>query len=95
MASGAFLGEAIRILILIVAPHTTSAGVVPSGRNLFLAALFQVMDAFTLLSFIVTFLVGATAGAWVNSLTNSYVLRSLGRSSAADGHGDLNHGPGL
>ena len=54
------------------------------------------MDAFTLLSFVVTFLVGATAGAWVNSLTNGYVLRSPGRSSTANGHDrDLNHGPGL
>jgi len=28
------------------------------------------MDTFTMLSFVVTFLAGATAGAWLNSLTN-------------------------
>ena len=60
--------------------------VVPSGRNLSSPpCFFQMMDAFTLLSFVVTFLVGATAGAWVNSLTNSYVLRSPSPSSTDQG----------
>ena len=36
------------------------------------------MDTFTLLSFVVTFLAGATAGAWLNSLTNSYGVRAAG-----------------
>jgi hypothetical protein len=31
------------------------------------------MNTFTLLSFAVTFLVGATAGAWLNGLTNGSV----------------------
>jgi hypothetical protein len=43
------------------------------------------MDTFTLLSFAVTFLAGATAGAWLNGLTNSYGVRSPGRSSIANG----------
>jgi hypothetical protein len=29
-----------------------------------------------LLSFVVTFLAGATAGAWVNALTNRYAIAS-------------------
>jgi hypothetical protein len=42
------------------------------------------MDTFTLLSFVVTFLAGATAGAWLNALTNSYGVRAPGRSSIAN-----------
>ena len=34
------------------------------------------MNTFTLLSFVVTFLAGATAGAWVNALTNRYAIAS-------------------
>jgi hypothetical protein len=34
------------------------------------------MNTFTLLSFVVTFLAGATAGAWVNALTNRYTIAS-------------------
>jgi hypothetical protein len=49
------------------------------------------MDTFTLLSFALTFLVGVTAGAWVNSLTNSYVVRSAGDPSTANGDLDLDH----
>lgn len=32
------------------------------------------MNTFTLLSFVVTFLAGATDGAWVNALTNRYAI---------------------
>jgi hypothetical protein len=42
------------------------------------------MNTFTLLSFVVTFLAGATAGAWLNALTNSYGIRAPGRSSIAN-----------
>ena len=42
------------------------------------------MDTFTLLSFALTFLVGATAGALVNALTNSYVDRVAGDPSIAN-----------
>jgi hypothetical protein len=38
------------------------------------------MDTFTLLSFVATFLAGATAGAWLNALTNSYGVRAPGHS---------------
>jgi hypothetical protein len=46
--------------------------------------VFSMMNMFTLLSFFVTFLASAIAGAWLNGLTNGYgVLRSQagGRSS--------------
>jgi hypothetical protein len=60
--------------------------IVPSvGREPFLAAsFFSMMNMFTLLSFVGTFLASAAAGAWLNGLTNGYgVLRSPagGRSS--------------
>jgi hypothetical protein len=42
------------------------------------------MDTFTLLSFVVTFLAGATAGAWLNALTNSYGVPAPGRSSVVN-----------
>ena len=44
----------------------------------------RMIDTFTLLSFVMTFLVGVTAGAWVNGLTNSYVLRSGGDPSTTN-----------
>ena len=34
------------------------------------------MNTFTLLSFVVTFLAGATVGAWVNALANRYAIAS-------------------
>ena len=54
-------------------------GIVPSvGAGTFSSPLlFSMMNIFTLLSFVGTFLASAAAGAWLNGLTNGYgVLRS-------------------
>ena len=59
-------------------------GVVGPGTISSPLRFLRMMDTFTLLGFVMTFLVGATAGAWVNGLTNSYVLRSGGDPSSAN-----------
>ena len=54
---------------------------IPSrGGNLFLTASFlPMMITFTMLSFVVTFLAGATAGAWLNGLTNGTLTSAPSR----------------
>ena len=71
------------------ARRSPAAGVAgaPCGAGTFSSPLrfLPMMDTFPLLSFVATFLAGATAGAWLNALTHSYGVRPPGHSSVANG----------